>query len=49
MGRSARHSWMRISRGDKRRDKRECSGGCLDVEFEADLDDKNAEVIEVAV
>tara|TARA_B110000116_G_C16500584_1_gene431084 strand:- start:33 stop:152 length:120 start_codon:yes stop_codon:yes gene_type:complete len=39
---------MRVSRG-KRENILEAIEGCLEVEFDADLDDKNAEVIEIAV
>ena len=42
-----------VSQGETKEELREnileAIKGCLDVEFEADLDDKNVEVIEVAV
>lgn len=42
-----------VSQGETKEELRknilEAIEGCLDVEFEADLDDKNAEVIEIAV
>jgi predicted RNase H-like HicB family nuclease len=42
-----------VSQGETKEELREnileAIEGCLEVEFDADLDDKNAEVIEIAV
>jgi predicted RNase H-like HicB family nuclease len=38
-----------VSQGGTRENILEAIEGCLEVEFDADLDDKNAEVIEIAV
>jgi predicted RNase H-like HicB family nuclease len=38
-----------VSQGGTRENILEAIEGCLEVEFDADLDDKNAKVIEIAV